>query len=157
LKLMNHPNVLVFFIGDGVDKVKLQRYVHDSELSEQVLFLGNRTDIPQLLSVMDVLVSTSVLNHEGMSNVVLEALSSRVPVIATQSVGMAEIVIDGMTGFLIAPNDFSKLAEKISCLLASTELRKKMGNHGRQFVTEKYSLEKMLCAYQNIYLQYRNR
>jgi len=157
LKLMNHPNVLVLFIGDGIDKVKLHHHVHNSGLNEQVLFLGNRTDIPQLLSIVDVLVSTSIPNHEGLSNVVLEALSSKVPVIATQSVGMAEIVIDGMTGFLIAPNDFSKLAEKISCLLASTELRKKMGNHGRQFVTENYSLEKMLCAYQNIYLQYRNR
>jgi glycosyltransferase involved in cell wall biosynthesis len=101
--------IKAIFVGDGADLPDLVRFVKDNGLLRDVAFLGNRKDIPQLLSAVNVLISTSISRHEGMSNVILEAMSSNLPVIATKSIGTADLVRDGLTGFLIDQDDVAGL------------------------------------------------
>jgi glycosyltransferase involved in cell wall biosynthesis len=104
------------FIGTGPDLEMLQRYVIDNDMQGQVLFLGLRDDMPTVLSFVDLLVSTSISSHEGMSNVILEAMASGKPVISTESVGSAEIIRDGYNGFLVDSASTQHLCESILLL-----------------------------------------
>jgi len=97
------PKILVLFVGHGHDHDFLQKMVRDLGLSQDIFFLGQRDDIPRLLSFTDVLVSTS--RSEGLSNVFLEAMASRVPVIATRSPGTGNIIKEGKNGFLVELGD----------------------------------------------------
>ena len=90
-----------------------------------------------------------------MSNIILEAMSSGVPVIATKSIGMSELIVDGINGFLIE-EDITNLSNKIVQLAKNPSLLKKMGSNGRHFVCEKYSIDNMISSYQNIYLTNSN-
>ncbi|WP_198012249.1 glycosyltransferase [Desulfosarcina sp. BuS5] len=143
--------ICVIFIGDGTDHAKLSRFVTDNGLENNVAFLGNRDDVPQLLSAMDIFISTSISRHEGMSNVILEAFSSSLPVIATRSVGTSELVIDGKVGFLIEQNDVLGLADRIDLLSSNLELRKTMGANAHNIVKNKYSIIRMVLDYEKLY------
>ncbi|MCD6185776.1 MAG: glycosyltransferase family 4 protein, partial [Deltaproteobacteria bacterium] len=103
------------------------------------------------LSAMDIFISTSISRHEGMSNVILEAFSSSLPVIATRSVGTSELVIDGKVGFLIEQNDVLGLADRIDLLSSNLELRKTMGANAHNIVKNKYSIIRMVSDYEKLY------
>ncbi|MFC2091763.1 glycosyltransferase [Elusimicrobiota bacterium] len=150
IKTNRHSNkCIVLFIGDGPDRQSLEQYVVNEKLQEYVYFLGIRDDTPQLLSLMDILVSTSI--SEGMSNVFLEAMSSKLPVIATKCEGAKELIRDGVNGFLIELNDVMALSNKFGLLLNDEILLKKMSYNARQFICANYSIQKMVSAYENIY------
>lgn len=143
--------IRVIFVGDGPDITDLGRFVEYNSLQSNVAFLYNRDDIPQLLSAMDIFISTSISRHEGMSNVILEAFSSGLPVIATKSIGTSELVKDGFTGFLVDQDDVIGLTNKIELLSGDLSLQKKMGNNARNIVEDKYSIAKMVSDYEKVY------
>ena len=147
-------NIKVLFVGDGPDRKKLEQVINGTNLRNHIEFLGRRNDIHLILASIDILVSTSLSKFEGMSNVVLEAMSSGVPVIATNSVGTSELIKDGINGFLIESKDISKLAEKIKLLSKNRPLLKRMAQNGRKIILEKYTIEKMISSYE---YTYRNR
>ena len=147
-------SIKAVFAGDGPDRQWLIEYLKKNGLQGNVVFLGNRQDIPQLLSLFDVLVSTSISRHEGMSNVILEAMSSGLPVIATRSVGTSEIVREGETGFLIEENDVSALINKINLLRNDRELVRKIGARAQEIVKRDYSITKMVANYEKLYLDF---
>lgn len=142
---------IVLFVGEGPDLSDLQRFVNDSGLSRQVAFLGVRDNVPHWLSAMDVLVSTSISRHEGMSNVILEAMSSGLPVISTKSVGSMEILMHGVNGFLIEPNDIAQLSTYLTLLSSDQSLLAEMSEHAREYVCNAFSLEKMIFEYEKVY------
>lgn len=145
-------NIKVLFIGNGPYKKRLEQYVVNNALNNQVIFLGERNDISKLLSIIDVLVLTSIPRCEGLSNVILEAMSSEVPVISTKSIGSIELIMDGLNGFLVEHEDVQNLVNKLKLLVYNPILLKKMGYNARQFVCEKYSIEKMISSYEKTYL-----
>lgn len=147
----NKRNIIAFIIGDGDDKDKLMKYVADNGLSESVFFLGRRDDIPNLLKISDVLVSTSLSNHEGMSNVILEAMASGLPIISTKSVGSKELIENNSFGFLIELANVNDLSNRILFLYNNPEKAKKMGEQARHIATKYYSLEKMVESYEKTY------
>lgn len=147
----------VFFAGDGEDKMFLQEYAEEKEISKNVFFLGQRKDIAELLCLSDVLVSTSIAGHEGLSNVLLEAMSSSLPVISTGSVGTTEVIKDGKNGFIVREDDFSLLSEKINFFVDNKTSIKSMGNYARQFVEENYSIKKMIEGYEAVYFSLYNK
>lgn len=157
LREIKHENdgrkIKVIIVGDGPDLEKLMQFVRDNQLERDVVFLGNRQDIPQLLPAFDVLISTSISRHEGMSNVILEAMSSGLLVIATKSVGTTEVVREGETGFLIEENDVSALINKINLLRNDRELVRRMGAQARKIAKEQYSIAKMVENYEKLYLR----
>lgn len=149
---MENPdnNIKVIFVGDGPDKLMLEKYVTDNNMKGQAVFLGERNDIPRLLSLFDIFVSTSL--SEGFSNVILEATSSAVPVIATKSVGTPELVYDGTNGFIVYPPvEAAGFAEKIKSLADDPRLLKELSANARRLTEENFSIKSMVSSYEKLY------
>ncbi len=151
--LMANPSMKlnVIFVGDGPDREKMTCFIETEGLHNVVFLLGNRDDVPELLCLADVLVSTSIARHEGMSNVMLEAMSSGVPVLATRSVGAAELVKDGVNGFLVEPGDDTILAGRLEELYYDAELLRVMRHNARTLIWDQYSIKRMMQEYEDLY------
>ncbi|MCI0567545.1 MAG: glycosyltransferase, partial [Acidobacteria bacterium] len=109
------PDVVCLICGDGPARAQLENSARKRGLSAQVRFLGERQDIPRVLQALDLYVQPSLSEGFGLS--VLEAMASGVPVVATHSGGLPEVVRDGVTGDLVAPGDAALLAQRIHSLL----------------------------------------
>ena len=159
-EIPNYP-VYVVFVGDGPDCSMLEDFVRDSNLHGRVAFLGLRHDVPRLLSAMDLFVSLSLPNREGpsntltegLSNVLLEVMSSGVPAIATDSIGASELIVDGSNGFMVKCHDDEALCDRIEKLLRNYDLREKFSRNAKTLINERYSLRRMVARYESLYLE----
>ena len=153
--LQEYPNyrIKAIFVGNGPDLQPLRYFVISAQLDKMVFFLGHRNNIPQILSLIDVLVSTTISEQEGLSNVILEAMASSVAILSTKSIGTNELVSHGVNGFLINNNDIHDLVNKIVLLYNNEQLKVLMGEQGRHIVCKHYSLEKMVEGYETVYLR----
>ncbi|MFW9950616.1 MAG: glycosyltransferase [Candidatus Thorarchaeota archaeon] len=111
--------------------------------------MGYIKDINRILRVFDVFVLSSL--SEGLPLSIVEASHSSLPIVATNVGGLSEVVIDGLTGFLVESGNSNALADKLILLLEDEALRKMMGPKGKQIVSEKFSIETMIESYQNLY------
>lgn len=118
-------------------------------LRGRVLFAGWRTDLPRVMASLDILVQPS--RRETFGRVLLEAMASRRPVIATRVGGMPEIVRHGETGLLVPPQDPQALAAATLTLLADPATRQAMGEAGRRRVEERFGLPEHLQRLEAIY------
>jgi glycosyltransferase involved in cell wall biosynthesis len=117
-------------VGDGPLRPQMQQIVADLRLETRVRFLGERTDVQQLLAKAQVFVLTS--NFEGFPLSTLEAMRAKLPVIATAVGGVGEAVRDGVNGFLVPRGDDKTLAARLRQLLSTPELRVRFGETGRK-------------------------
>ena len=99
-------------IGNGKLENSLKAYAAEKNLQNSVYFTGQRNDIYQILPELDVLLLTSI--EEGLGSVILDAFASKVPVVATNTGGIPELVIPGETGLLAPVGDYILLAECVS-------------------------------------------
>ena len=109
------PQARFLVVGDGVLRKKIEKLIEKFNLGFQFILTGWRRDIPRVLSSMDVFVLTSL--WEGLPIAVLEAMVSQVPVVATNTGGISEIITEGETGFLVPCHDMPSMLEKILALL----------------------------------------
>ena len=114
-----------------------------------VEFLGARDDIADLLPHFDVFVLPSLA--EGISNTVLEAMATGLPVIATRVGGNPELIEDGLTGRLVAPEDSEAMARNIADYFSNPTLVRRHGRAARQAVVQRFSLERMVGDYMSLY------
>lgn len=135
-------------IGDGPLREDLEQGVITRNLEGSVTFLGMRQDIPKLVRAFDVFVLSS--RTEGVSLTLLEAMSCCVPVVATDVGGNPEVVVDGVTGFIV-PQDAKALAQKIKVFIQDAGLREMMGKAGRERVLAKFTLIKAAELYLDLY------
>jgi len=143
------PNTKFLIVGDGELREALESMAEGLELSDNVIFTGSRSDVPQLLSILDVSVLCSF--SEGMPNAVLESMASGKPVVVTDVGGCSEIVKDGEDGFLVASDNPHALAEKIKRLLVDRDAAKAMGRTGRKRIEEQFTIGKMVKNYEQLY------
>lgn len=143
------PQAKLLIIGEGELKPSLLKLCSELGLEERVLFLGHREDVPSILNLMDIFVLSSRL--EGCSISILEAMASGKPVIATEVGGNPELILKGKSGFLVPSAEPEKLAEKMVLLLKDENLRREMGEEGKNRVKEKFSLERMAKNYEELY------
>lgn len=141
----------VLFVGQGPDMQKLKLLCASLNITDNVLFLGERTDVPELLSIMHVLVLPSQTGKEGLPNVVLEAFSSGVPVISTQSTGTHEVMVDGQTGWFLSSEDPVELANRLCAMMDDPAARVAMSRKAREHVEKHFTIEKMVCSYEELY------
>src|SRR5207245_9607258 len=94
-----HPAMFLVIAGEGRCRSSLEDLARQSNVASRVRFLGERSDLPRLLQAMDVFVLPSVA--EGMSNTLLEAMASGLPIVATRVGGSPEVVADGINGLLV--------------------------------------------------------
>lgn len=137
-------------IGDGREKAYYKEIIHRKGLEEKLSLIGRREDIEKLLSEFDLFLLTST--WEGMPNVIMEAMASGVPVISTNVDGCSELIQDSVNGFLVNSNDIDCMVSKIMLLLEDSDLQKKVIQNGLQTIQSKFSLEKMVNAYETLYL-----
>ena len=126
------PDVKFLLVGDGPERQKIVQKVETLGLLEKVLFAGERRDIADVLSAMDLFLLTSIF--EGLPLSVLEAMAVGLPVIASRVSGTPEAVLNEMTGLLVPPADSKAIATAAVSLLGDCERRRRMGQQGRLLV-----------------------
>ncbi len=146
-----HPQTRLWVIGPDEHGLgqELRELVQSLGLGSHVEFLGFRADIPQLLRQIDVFILPSF--HEGFGLVLLEAMREGKPIVATAVGPIPEIVLDGVTGFLVPPRDSEDLADRILTLLNDGDLRKRMGEAGKKRWNENFTIETMVRSTEAIY------
>ncbi len=135
------PKIKLIIVGEGRLRIELDRQAKESDVEDIVFFLGFREDIPQILASLDVFVLSSYL--EGMGSSILDAMASKLPVVATKVGGIPEVVADGETGFLVPPRNPEALAQAILKLHSDRALASRLGQRGYELVHQKYSAEAM--------------
>jgi len=136
------------FVGDGPDNSALIAFASQSGLSERIRFHGRltRDEIAELLLDADVLVAPSVLTRdgrrEGIPVVLMEAMGSGVPVIASNISGIPELVHDNLTGLLVPPRDSTAIANTLERYFTDPNLRQRLGRAGREKVVGDFDLNK---------------
>jgi glycosyltransferase involved in cell wall biosynthesis len=128
-------------VGGGRREAEIRRMAESLGLAEEVHFLGQRQDVPDLLQAMDIFVLPSY--SEGLSLALLEAMAAGLPVIATAVGGNPEVAMDGETGLLIPPQDANSLAGALERLLADPAWAQELGKNARRYVEANYSLERL--------------
>jgi len=137
-------------VGDGPERVRLERQAIQLGLVPEVVeFRGSVSDTAPLYRQADIFVLTS--DWEGMPNVILEAMASGLPVVATGVGGVPEIVRHGETGFLVDPGDEGGMVDAILTLIKDRDLRLQFGRAGREFVLAHHSLDKLPGYLQKLY------
>jgi glycosyltransferase involved in cell wall biosynthesis len=148
-----YPQVRFLCMGEdwGIRR-QLEHLCQDLGIHRYFTFLeGMHTNMPEFFRLLNILISASY--EEGFSNVILEAMASGKPVIATSVGGTPEAVLHNITGLLIPPKDPVALAHGMMMLLNNPELATRLGYSGRKRVEEYFSMEKMLDKLQTMYLE----
>lgn len=149
--LKSHPEVQVLLVGDGPKRRDYEAMVEAAGLQGNVLFLGRRSDVPEILVSSDIAVLPSLA--EGLPNAVLEYLASGLPVVATALGGNLEVVQDGVAGLLIPPNDANALARALMRLLDDPAFAATLARSGQEHVRTKFSFERLVFDMDRLYSQ----
>jgi len=143
------PEGVLLLVGDGELRPLVERSIRELGLVDRVRLLGQRSDIPRILAASNIFVLSS--RWEGLPYTIIEAMMAGLPVVATEVGGVPELVEDGVTGFLIPPRDPEALAEALQKLIADPELRRRMGQAGREKALKEFTLDRMLRETERVY------
>jgi sugar transferase (PEP-CTERM/EpsH1 system associated) len=136
-------------IGDGPDREKLESLVRELAIEENVEFLGARDDVPQLMQSLDIFALPSL--GEGISNTILEAMATGLPVVATAVGGNPELVDEGNSGYLVPSADAESLAVALFHYIEQPDLIARHGKEGRRRIERYFSMDAMVNAYMEVY------
>lgn len=136
-----HPDAQLTIVGDGEDRDRLEAQARTLEVADAVDFVGYQPQdaVASFLEEADMLVLPSFA--EGVPVVLMEAMASRIPVIASRVAGVPELVQDGVVGFVIPPGDVETLSERMDQLLSDPDLCQRMGETGREIVSREFSID----------------
>lgn len=148
LLLKMRKDIIFLAIGNDTDSIESRNLI-DNQYINHFRLLGKKSGIESFINSMDICVLSTFT--EGISNSILEYMALEKPVVATSGGGTNEIVMDNKTGFLINPSNPKELAEKIEILLNDTQLCKSMGIVGKACVLNKFSIDKMVNKYVDLY------
>ena len=143
------PRLRLVIAGAGPSMGALVALASELGLSEQVWFAGGRDDTADLLRTLDVFVLPSL--NEGISNTILEAMATGLPVVATTVGGNPELVVDSVTGRLVPAQDPRALAAALRDYVTDPSLRQAHGTAGRARVVQNFSLDAMVARYLALY------
>jgi N-acetyl-alpha-D-glucosaminyl L-malate synthase BshA len=136
-------------VGDGPEKAGAEQLARELGIQKDVLFLGNQDCMEELLPLADVFLLPS--SSESFGLVALEAMSAEVPVIASNTGGLPEVVEHGFTGFLHDPGHVAGYVSSALKLLTNEPLRRTMGRRGRRVARERFSADEMVARYVQVY------
>lgn len=139
----------IVVVGDGELMETLQEAQKDLGLLDHVFLIGARTDVPDLLQQADIFILSS--KREGLPMVLLEAMSTALPVIATNVGGIPEIIKNEENGLLIQSQDEKEMATAMEQLIVDKQLAKQLGTGARQTAVEQYSLDTISNQYSILY------
>ncbi|WP_213819032.1 glycosyltransferase family 4 protein [Garciella nitratireducens] len=145
------PNVKLLLVGSGNLMEQYKNQVKKLNLERYIEFLGYRSDVPNLLSISDILVSAS--RREGLPVNVMEAMATGLPLVVTDCRGNRDLVRHGENGYVVGIDDVNKFAKSVEILHKSKELRGQFGQRSLEFIKD-YSLENVSNQMKKIYSSY---
>jgi len=147
--------VLVWIVGEGEERQRLEEQARRLGVAAQLSFLGRRADVADLLHAADVAVLPS--RQEGMGVAALEAMAAGRAVVASEVGGLGYAVVDKRTGLLVPAEDPSALAAALGRLIRDPELRQRLAMEGPRRIAERFLPEQMIDAYERLYLDVMKR
>lgn len=147
--LSEFPETRFIMVGDGILRPAFERSVAENRVEANVLFLGQRSDVADILACCDLAVLPS--RAEGFPNAALEYLAAGLPTVASRVGGIPELIEDGVTGLLVPPENPSALSSAILSLLRDPEKARQIGANGRAAVVRDFSFERMTIAVAALY------
>jgi N-acetyl-alpha-D-glucosaminyl L-malate synthase BshA len=144
----------LLMVGDGPDRSKAEAYCREHGLRKSVFFLGNVPNLEEVIAASHLFVLPSETESFGMA--ALEALASEVPVIATLTGGLPEVVADGETGFLLPVGDVEGMAARAIEILSDDSLQRRMGIAGRELAIDRFDENKIVPRYRELYQRVLN-
>ncbi|MBL7895175.1 MAG: glycosyltransferase [Bacteroidia bacterium] len=150
--LKSRKDITVVFIGNG-SKLNEAKALIANQNSGHYRFLNNITAVEDYINIFDIhcLICNTIGHAEGISNAIMEGMAMGKPVVATDSGGNKEIVVDGKTGFIVEPFNIHQLTERLTLLLNDHSLRKSQGEAGRLRIQTEFSLDKLTHNFIELY------
>lgn len=155
--IRNNVNGVKFLIiGSGSVQYTrhLQMIVRNKQLNEDIVFLGHRDDVNEIIQSIDILIFTS--KREAFGRVIVEAMAAEKPVISTRCGGPEEIIINGSNGYIVPNRDPKTIAMMAQMLINNISLAKKIGEEGKKYVQNKFSMKKYIYSIENTILNVVN-
>jgi glycosyltransferase involved in cell wall biosynthesis len=149
LLLGEFPALRLLIVGHGTERRPLEALVEQLGLNEKVMLLGRRKDVPDLIEAFDVAASSS--DFEGSPLAVMEYMEAGKPVVATRVGGVPDLVVDGLNGLLVEPQNPDALAAAIGDLLRDPGRAERMGEAGRERRRREFSLDVMVQRIERLY------
>jgi len=148
---VRHPNLRFLWIGDGLLRPQFERRISEMGLTDRFILTGlvSPTRIPELTGAMDILVHPS--RREGLARALPQGSLAGKPVVTYDIDGNREALIEGKTGFAIAPFDRAALRQMLEKLLPAARLRQQMGSAGREFALARFDTSVMVEALEKVY------
>jgi glycosyltransferase involved in cell wall biosynthesis len=142
----------LLLVGDGADREALERYANERGVARDLFLLGYQKEVADLYALADAVVLTSV--NEGTPVTIIEALAAGRPVVSTDVGGVADVVRDGVDGFLVPVGDSEAMAARLAQLAADPALGKRLGAAGRAHVLDRYAVARLIddvdCLYRSM-------
>ncbi len=151
LLYQKNKKVKLLFVGNGPEKNHLNAIAEQMKLENNIIFAGQRDDVTELLSIMDIFVLPSI--SEGISLALLEAMAAGLPVIATSVGGNKEIIQDGINGLLVESDNEKELFKAMQLIISEKKINEQIRKNGLLRVKSIFSLDRMVKDYQIIYLK----
>ena len=145
----NGVDAVLCLVGDGPDRVGLERRAQELGVARHTLFLGYQEDVAQFYAAFDTLILPS--GNEGTPVSAIEALAAGRPVVATRVGGVPDVVRDGQDGFLVEAGATDDLADRLERLARDPELRERMGKEGRARVLPRYAVDRLVDDVDRLY------
>ena len=145
----SHIKVRLLIAGNGEERPTIESLIREHDVGNEVRMLGTRNDVPRILAASDAFLLTSI--SEGIPLTVIEAMAARLPIVSTRVGGVAEVVMDGVTGLLANAQDDSSLANHLTRLANSRALSSRLGDAGRERAFTSFSEVTMHEAYRSLY------
>src|SRR6266566_5548344 len=143
------PSAKFVLIGDGAERPKLEQQVRQAGLEENFLFLGCRQDVPELLACCDVSVLPS--EAEAMPNSVLESMAAGLPVVPTGVGGPPNIIVDGVDGLLVPPQDSQALAQAMLHILQDADFARRLSRSGQEKMQTHFGFDRLIAELEQLY------
>jgi N-acetyl-alpha-D-glucosaminyl L-malate synthase BshA len=149
-RVREHRPATLVLVGDGPELEPARHWLHELGLDDDVEYAGERLDIVDVLSQADAFLLPSATESFGLA--ALEAMACEVPVVASRVGGLPEVVDDGVTGFLHAPEEADAMAASLLRLVSDDALHARMAAAARQVAVERFSAERIVPMYEAAYL-----
>lgn len=147
--LKQNPSALFVLVGDGEERHTLEADAKSLGIQDSVCFMGVRSDIPEMVSSMDILAMPSL--YEALPMALLEAMAAGLAVVASGVGTIPSVIQEGVNGMIVSPGDAHGLAGALCELLKNKELRSELGRRARETVETRFSSASMAKRYLEVY------
>lgn len=145
----NNNKIKLLLVGDGDERNNLLNQIKNYASEKNIIFLGKRSDVPQLLKISDIFVLPTLF--EGMSNAIMEAMASGLPIITTDIPENTELLSNRTSGILIAPNNPKAIENAIKDITNNKKFKLFIRSNAKRFILERFSLETTASRLQKFY------